>query len=141
MFLGGGYTEKVDSWAVGICLYELINGMTPFASEYHSDTIENILNKDIDTEQGNLRNCSALLKNLILRLLKKNPKERLNCAEAREHIWFTPPAHFINLMKSDFGFKNIPDYRSEEKLDVSDMMRRRCSVNEIEPQQLEVSKS
>jgi hypothetical protein len=44
-------------------------------------------------------------------------------------------------MKSDFGFKNIPDYRSEEKLDVSDMMRRRCSVNEIEPQQLEVSKS
>lgn len=34
MFDGGGYTEKVDSWATGITLYEMIVGLTPFASEY-----------------------------------------------------------------------------------------------------------
>lgn len=36
MFEGGGYTEKVDSWAVGVTIYEMVVGVTPFASEYHS---------------------------------------------------------------------------------------------------------
>jgi serine/threonine protein kinase len=42
MFLGGGYDEGVDLWAVGITLYQLITGRTPFESEYLSTTIENI---------------------------------------------------------------------------------------------------
>lgn len=45
MFLGGGYNQKVDSWAVGITLYKLITRRTPFETEYHSDTIDNILNQ------------------------------------------------------------------------------------------------
>ncbi len=32
MFDGGSYTEKVDSWAVGVSLYEMIVGVTPFLS-------------------------------------------------------------------------------------------------------------
>lgn len=32
MFLGGGYDEKVDIWAAGITLYQLITGKTPFES-------------------------------------------------------------------------------------------------------------
>lgn len=43
----GGYREKVDIWAAGILLYKLITGETPFESEYHSQTIDNILNKDL----------------------------------------------------------------------------------------------
>ncbi len=42
MFSGGGYDEKVDVWAVGITLYQLITGKTPFQSQYLSTTIENI---------------------------------------------------------------------------------------------------
>jgi calcium-dependent protein kinase len=30
MFSGGGYDEKVDVWAVGITLYQLITHRTPF---------------------------------------------------------------------------------------------------------------
>jgi len=44
MFTGGGYTEKVDIWSTGITIYKLITGHTPFESEYHSKTIENIMN-------------------------------------------------------------------------------------------------
>lgn len=51
MFLGAGYSEAVDSWAAGISLYELIVGATPFASVYHSETIENILNMKLDLDR------------------------------------------------------------------------------------------
>jgi serine/threonine protein kinase len=30
MLSGGGYGEKVDCWAVGVSLYELLTGVTPF---------------------------------------------------------------------------------------------------------------
>jgi serine/threonine protein kinase len=39
MFSGGGYDEKIDLWAVGVIMYELISGKNPFFSMYTSDTI------------------------------------------------------------------------------------------------------
>jgi calcium-dependent protein kinase len=50
MFLGGGYDEKVDVWAAGITLYQMITGKTPFESEYLSTTIENIERGEINFE-------------------------------------------------------------------------------------------
>ncbi len=35
MIAGGGYDQKVDCWAIGVMLYELVTGKTPFESEYH----------------------------------------------------------------------------------------------------------
>lgn len=39
MFLGGGYDEKVDMWAAGVTIYQIISESTPFESEYLSSTI------------------------------------------------------------------------------------------------------
>ena len=36
MFSGGGYDHMVDLWAVGVTLFKLMTGFTPFESEYHS---------------------------------------------------------------------------------------------------------
>jgi calcium-dependent protein kinase len=47
MFTGGGYNEKVDVWSAGVMIYKLVTGRTPFESEYHSKTINNILNADV----------------------------------------------------------------------------------------------
>ncbi len=30
MFSGGGYDEKVDLWALGVSMYKLMTGVTPF---------------------------------------------------------------------------------------------------------------
>ena len=47
MFEGGGYDEMVDLWALGITIFKLMTGFTPFESEYHSDTISNILKNEL----------------------------------------------------------------------------------------------
>jgi calcium-dependent protein kinase len=36
VLLGGGYDERVDLWSIGVTLYQLVAGQTPFFSEYHS---------------------------------------------------------------------------------------------------------
>ena len=39
MFLGGGYDERVDLWSLGVTIFKLATGLTPFESEYHSNTV------------------------------------------------------------------------------------------------------
>ena len=43
IYIGDGYDERVKIWVLGVTVYKLIAGFTPFESEYHSDTIANIL--------------------------------------------------------------------------------------------------
>lgn len=74
MFVGGGYDEKVDIWSAGITLYEVIHKKTPFASQYHSETIENIQNLELEACSEFSSETSEVLKNLLLRLLRKDPK-------------------------------------------------------------------
>ena len=47
MFLGGGYDERADLWALGVTLYRLVTGYTPFESEYHSETVANIIKGEV----------------------------------------------------------------------------------------------
>ena len=47
MFEGGGYDHMVDLWAVGVTLFKIITGFTPFESEYHSETINRICKDEV----------------------------------------------------------------------------------------------
>ncbi len=42
------YDEKCDLWSIGIILYELLSGDVPFYSTLEKDTINKILNEDLD---------------------------------------------------------------------------------------------
>jgi calcium-dependent protein kinase len=89
MFSGGGYNEKVDVWASGVLLYKLVAGSTPFESEYHSKTIANIMGGEIKFTEA-FDQYSAGLKGLILRMLRKDPGERLSAVECLRDTWFYP---------------------------------------------------
>lgn len=73
MFLGGGYREKVDVWAAGILLYKLVSGKTPFESEYHNETVKNILEKTLSFGPE-FQAYSTPMKALIARMLNRNPE-------------------------------------------------------------------
>lgn len=51
VFLGGGYDERIDIWALGVTIFKLITGFTPFESEYHSTTIQKIKKGDVVFEE------------------------------------------------------------------------------------------
>jgi serine/threonine protein kinase len=87
MFEGGGYDEKVDIWALGVTMYKLMAGVTPFESEYHSETIANIIRGEIAFPEEVESRFSKSCRNLVLRLLKKRA-DRLTAEEALRDMWF-----------------------------------------------------
>ena len=43
MVLGKNYSKKVDMWALGVILYEVISGDNPFYANLSADTKKNII--------------------------------------------------------------------------------------------------
>lgn len=102
IFIGGGYDEKVDVWAVGITFYQLVTGKTPFQSENHNETISNIERGVIQFDDSVWEPYGKSAKDLVSRLLKKKAQERFSAQDAKKHFWFNKKSSMpVDLTKSD----------------------------------------
>nr|AML78130.1 putative LOV domain-containing protein [Telesonix jamesii] len=87
---GAGHTSAVDWWALGILLYEMLYGYTPFRGKTRQKTFANILHKDLKFP-GSIA-ASLHVKQLMYRLLHRDPRNRLGTREGaneiKEHPFF-----------------------------------------------------
>ena len=80
------YNEKVDIWGLGVLIFELVFGYAPFSSTFNEERFNNIkagkINwpKDLDDEYKDL-------KDLIEKILKVDPKDRISLDEIENHPW------------------------------------------------------
>ncbi|KAM1309678.1 hypothetical protein ACFX13_006499 [Malus domestica] len=81
---GAGHTSAVDWWALGILLYEMLYGYTPFRGKTRQRTFANILHKDLKFP-GSI-SASLQSKQLMYRLLHRDPKNRLGSQEGADEI-------------------------------------------------------
>jgi serine/threonine protein kinase len=104
--LEGRFGMKIDIWDLGLVLYELVHGHSPFHSESLEETVENITKGAplFSTE------ISANLLNLLSSLLAKNPLERPEINEI-----FVDPWILQNLRGYDLSFLNDPKFQSNAK--------------------------
>lgn len=79
------YDEKVDLWAVGILIYEFLVGRPPFEASTPSATYDRIRRVDLRFPA----HVSDDAKDLISRLLQKDPKQRPTIEEVMTHPWVT----------------------------------------------------
>jgi serine/threonine protein kinase len=76
-------TSKVDVWAVGVVIYTLLFGKTPFQSDSIESTYKNIRSckfsfpDDIETSEDP--------KDLISKILRLDPEDRPSVNEIRNH--------------------------------------------------------
>ncbi|CAI4036145.1 hypothetical protein SMKI_14G3640 [Saccharomyces mikatae IFO 1815] len=87
---GNGHTAAVDWWTLGILVYEMLFGFTPFKGDNTNETFTNILKNEVSFPNNN--EISRTCKDLIRKLLTKNESKRLGCkmgaADVKKHPFF-----------------------------------------------------
>ena len=81
------YTSKADLWSVGVVYYPMLFGKTPFFGFTMPELIRDIKRKVKNIEFP--KEVSNESKDLIRRLLKPNPKERIDWKDFFNHPLFT----------------------------------------------------
>ena len=140
LLLGHGHNRPADWWSLGILIYEMLYGMTPF----YSSNVQNMYRK-IVTEPVMFNpefKVSNMAKDLICKLLEKNQKIRLgsqaDSLEVMNHPWFadidfsklitrkieapfkpkTDGEEWIKNFDKDFINQNVRDTHTKVDLDV-----------------------
>ena len=100
------HDEAVDLWCIGVLLFELVTANPPFSGDDLDSLKENILKLKINWP----KDINVDAKNLIMKILKLDPKQRLPLEEMIKHPFitkFTPDAP-KRLIKPVEGIKYEP---------------------------------
>lgn len=100
----GSYNSKVDLWSVGVGYYKLLFGKFPFGSGCE-------INQDIQANSGDklkfhdsINNISEYSRDLLKKMLHKDPEQRISWEAFFEHELFTVPVEKLRPKGSEAQF-------------------------------------
>ena len=79
-----GHDEHLDIWCIGVLLFELLTGNVPFKGKDIQSLNNNILSLKISWP----KDIDPIAKNLIFKILKPNPNERISLRDMLRHPFF-----------------------------------------------------
>ena len=106
------YDEKCDMWSVGIILYSLFTGHLPYTGMSDHQVLSNIQNVRIDFDSPELGRAPENAKNLLKRLLCKDPRKRISAREALAHPWIAEEQREVGKTREVLEKVLRPDQRT-----------------------------
>ncbi len=105
MIKQAGHDKSLDLWNIGVLTFELLTGRPPFEGSTQSELYDNISKVKINYP----KDFPKLAKDLISRLLKADPRERITEKDLAEHAWFRSNPPLRSPTKKPAGMAATPD--------------------------------
>ncbi|KAK9820338.1 hypothetical protein WJX72_009178 [[Myrmecia] bisecta] len=110
------YSPAVDMWSVGVILFILLSGYSPFDDENDAVLFEKIKSGEYDADDPIWDNVSDSAKDLVARLLVVDASQRLSAAQALAHPWMKAQhTASANLAASAAAMKELVDRRASQR--------------------------
>jgi serine/threonine protein kinase len=84
--LRGRYSSKCDLFSLGVVVFSLLSGKSPFGMSRRETTEKRILDGEYSFQKG-WDGVSELAKDFVNRLLATDPNQRISAADALQHPW------------------------------------------------------
>ncbi|KAI5575570.1 hypothetical protein BDE02_10G219900 [Populus trichocarpa] len=81
------YGPEADVWSAGVIVYILLSGVPPFWAENEEGIFEQVLHGDLDFSSDPWPSISESAKDLVRRMLIRDPRRRLTAHEVLCHPW------------------------------------------------------
>jgi serine/threonine-protein kinase OXI1 len=126
---GRGHDFAVDWWGLGVLLYEMLYGRTPFRGQNRKETFYRVL-----TKQPELVGEQTPLRDLIARLLDKDPDKRVAARGVKAHPFFCGVDwdRILHVARPPFIPTPPRDEDGDEALDVEKVVREVFASNDAE---------
>ncbi|CAA7054317.1 unnamed protein product [Microthlaspi erraticum] len=85
--LMNSYGKEADIWSAGIILYILLSGKPPFVTDTEEEMFHEIQNAEIDFQTSPWPRISRSAKDIVKKMLDRNPKTRISAAQVLGHPW------------------------------------------------------
>ncbi|KAJ0019689.1 hypothetical protein NQD34_007258 [Periophthalmus magnuspinnatus] len=97
--------QSCDLWSLGVIIYVMLCGYPPFYSKHHSRTIPKDMRKKImtgsfDFPEDEWSQISEMAKDIVRKLLKVKPEERLTIEGVLAHPWLNCTEALDNVLPS-----------------------------------------
>ncbi|KAE8720891.1 Calcium-dependent protein kinase 2 [Hibiscus syriacus] len=90
------YGPEADVWSAGVIVYILLSGVPPFWGETEQEIFEEVLHGELDFASDPWPNISESAKDLVKKMLVRDPKKRITAHEVLHDVRF--PTFFMYLL-------------------------------------------
>lgn len=84
-----GYNCRADVFSAGSILYTMLTGRALFKGISTNKVLQQNMKCDLDFDHFFINSISAPAKDLVCKMIRKHPNERISPKEALEHPWIT----------------------------------------------------